>query len=169
MEQPQMDRIEGKVTATVQLATANKAWTLLSNFCDFHNWHPTMKICRKESGTLGVPGCVRYCQGPEKENGTPANWAYEELLSFDPIGHVFRYKMMENNMGFGQFTATFRVLDCRKDGSKTEDKGCGLEWSFEGEQIKGMTKEALIARLQAGVTFMAQKVDEVISQVPKEA
>ncbi|KAJ4750187.1 Polyketide cyclase/dehydrase and lipid transport superfamily protein [Rhynchospora pubera] len=164
-----MERMEGKVTATVHLATAEQAWTLLSNFCDFHSWHPGVKICRKESGTLGVPGCIRYCQGLDKEDGIPADWANEELLSFDATGHAFSYKMMENNMGFGQFTATFRVVDSKKEGLN-EGKGCEIEWSFEGEPIKGTTKEALIARLQAGLTGMAKRVDEVISQlVPKAA
>ncbi|XP_078164539.1 lachrymatory-factor synthase-like [Carex rostrata] len=169
MEQPQMEKMEGKVTATVYLATVDQAWALLSNFCDFHSWHPGVKICYKKSGTVGVPGCIRYCQGLDKEDGFPADWADEELLSFDPIVHTFRYKMMENNMGFGQFTATFRVLDWKKEaGLNDVDKGCKLEWSFEGEPIKGTTKEALIARLQAGLIGMATRVDDVISQLPKD-
>jgi hypothetical protein len=74
--------------------------------------------------------------------------------------------MMENNMGFGQFTATFRVLEWERKEIEEEGKGCELEWSFEGEPIKGTTKEALIARLQAGLMGMAKRVDEVISQLP---
>ncbi|KAJ3693863.1 hypothetical protein LUZ60_009343 [Juncus effusus] len=157
--QPQMERWEGKVTAMVQSASSEQAWQLLSKFCDFHVWHPGVKVCRKESGKIGVPGCIRYCQGPDRENGQPADWANEELLSFDPVGHVFSYKMMENNMGFNQFTATFKVLDAKKVALK-DCKGCELEWSFEGEPINGTSKEALIARLQAGLTGMASRVDE---------
>lgn len=72
-------------------------------------------------------------------------------------------------MGFGQFTATFRVSEWKREGIEEESKlGCELEWSFEGEPIKGTTKEALIARLQAGLTGMAKRVDEVISQLPKD-
>lgn len=72
-------------------------------------------------------------------------------------------------MGFGQFTATFRVLDWKKEaGLNDVNKGCKLEWSFEGEPIKGTTKEALIARLQAGLIGMAARVDDVISQLPKD-
>jgi Polyketide cyclase / dehydrase and lipid transport len=90
MEQLQMEKMEGKVTASVYSATPDQAWALLSNFCDFHSWHPGVKICYKKSGIVGVPGCVRYCQGPDKEDDMPADWADEELLSFDSVGHVFR-------------------------------------------------------------------------------
>uniref|UniRef100_J3KXC8 Uncharacterized protein n=1 Tax=Oryza brachyantha TaxID=4533 RepID=J3KXC8_ORYBR len=38
--------------------------------------------------------------------------------------------------------------------------GCELRWEFESEPVRGTPKEALVARLQAGLDGMAARVQE---------
>ncbi|CAO2161448.1 unnamed protein product [Urochloa humidicola] len=148
---------EGKVVSPVPAATADEAWALLSDFLAFHRWHPRVAACRLASGTPRSPGCVRYCEGTIPDaapasGAAPPNpdWAHETLLEYDAERRFFRYEMNDNNMGFGIFFATFRVVPA--------GAGCELWWEFECEPVRGTPKEALVARLQAGLDGMAERV-----------
>ncbi|OEL26619.1 hypothetical protein BAE44_0012358 [Dichanthelium oligosanthes] len=153
---------EGKVVSAVPAATADEAWALLSDFLAFHQWHPRVAACRLTSGTPRAPGCVRYCEGTPAVDGngaTPPDWAHETLLEYDTERRFFRYEMNDNNMGFGLFFATFRVVP---NGSTAG--GCELRWEFECEPVRGTPREALVARLQAGLDGMAGRVrDHVLA------
>lgn len=156
---------EGKVSSAVPSATADEAWALLSDFLAFHRWHPRVAACRLASGTPRAPGCVRYCEGtvavpdPEEDGGgAPApepDWAHETLLELDAERRFFRYEMNDNNMGFGRFFATFRVA--------AAGAGCELRWEFECEPVRGTPREALVARLQAGLDGMAARVRDHVA------
>ncbi|PAN32769.1 hypothetical protein GQ55_5G516000 [Panicum hallii var. hallii] len=153
---------EGKVVSPVAAATADEAWALLSDFLAFHRWHPRVAACRLASGTPRLPGCVRYCEGtvPLAGDGAapPADWAHETLLEYDAERRFFRYEMNDNNMGFGLFFATFRVVPA------AAGAGCELRWEFECEPVRGTPREALVARLQAGLDGMAARVrDHVLA------
>lgn len=150
---------EGKVASAVAEATADEAWALLSDFLAFHRWHPRVAACRLASGTPRAPGCVRYCEGTAAADGEPApDWAHETLLEHDAERRFFRYEMNDNNMGFGLFFATFRVVPAAAAG------GCELRWEFECEPVRGTPRDALVARLQAGLDGMAARVrDHVLA------
>lgn len=151
---------EGKVASAVAEATADEAWALLSDFLAFHRWHPRVAACRLASGTPRAPGCVRYCEGTATAaDGEPApDWAHETLLEHDAERRFFRYEMNDNNMGFGLFFATFRVVPA------AAAAGCELRWEFECEPVRGTPRDALVARLQAGLDGMAARVrDHVLA------
>lgn len=151
---------EGKVASAVAEATADEAWALLSDFLAFHRWHPRVAACRLASGTPRAPGCVRYCEGTTAGAGEPApDWAHETLLEHDAERRFFRYEMNDNNMGFGLFFATFRVVPAAAAAG-----GCELRWEFECEPVRGTPRDALVARLQAGLDGMAARVrDHVLA------
>ncbi|KAG0536062.1 hypothetical protein BDA96_03G032100 [Sorghum bicolor] len=151
---------EGKVASAVAEATADEAWALLSDFLAFHRWHPRVAVCRLASGTPRAPGCVRYCEGTTTAGAgiDPADWAHETLLEHDDERRFFRYEMNDNNMGFGLFFATLRVVPA------AAGVGCELRWEFECEPVRGTPREALVARLQAGLDGMAARVrDHVLA------
>ncbi|CAD6233497.1 unnamed protein product [Miscanthus lutarioriparius] len=152
---------EGKVASAVAEATADEAWALLSDFLAFHRWHPRVAACRLASGTPRAPGCVRYCEGTTTAGSRdPADWAHETLLEHDAERRFFRYEMNDNNMGFGLFFATFRVAP----GAAPGGTGCELRWEFECEPVRGTPRDALVARLQAGLDGMAARVrDHVLA------
>lgn len=150
---------EGKVASAVAEATADEAWALLSDFLAFHRWHPRVAACRLASGTPCAPGCVRYCEGTTA-GGEPADWAHETLLEHDAERRFFRYEMNDNNMGFGLFFATFRVVPAAPGAGV----GCELRWEFECKPVRGTPRDALVARLQAGLDGMAARVrDHVLA------
>ncbi|XP_062208374.1 lachrymatory-factor synthase-like [Phragmites australis] len=149
---------EERVVSAVPAASADEAWALLSDFLAFHRWHPRVAACRLASGTPRAPGCVRYCEGTPDGDGVPPDWAHETLLEYDPDRRFFRYEMNDNNMGFGLFFATFRVVPA------AAGAGCELRWEFECEPVRGTPREALVARLQAGLDGMAARVrDHVLA------
>jgi hypothetical protein len=149
---------EGKVASAVAEATADEAWALLSDFLAFHRWHPRVAACRLASGTPRAPGCVRYCEGTTAGGEPAPDWAHETLLEHDAERRFFRYEMNDNNMGFGLFFATFRVVPAAAGG------GCELRWEFECEPVRGTPRDALVARLQAGLDGMAARVrDHVLA------
>ncbi|KAM0921123.1 hypothetical protein ACQ4PT_007025 [Festuca glaucescens] len=120
---------EGRVVSAVPAATADEAWALLSDFLAFHRWHPRVPICRLASGAAApAAGCVRYCEGTPPGDGTPADWAHETLLEHDQARRFFRYEMNDNNMGFGDFFAAFRVVPAPAPAG-----GCELRWEFQCE------------------------------------
>ncbi|XP_051223728.1 lachrymatory-factor synthase-like [Lolium perenne] len=147
---------EGRVVSAVPAATAEEAWALLSDFLAFHRWHPRVPICRLASGAAApAAGCVRYCEGTPPGDGRPADWAHETLIEHDQARRFFRYEMNDNNMGFGAFFAAFRVVPAPAPAA-----GCELRWEFQCEPVRGTPKEALVARLQAGLDGMAARVRE---------
>lgn len=159
---------EGKVSSALAEATADEAWALLSDFLAFHRWHPRVAACRLASGTPRTPGCVRYCEGTTttatttQSTGGP-DWAHETLLEHDAERRFFRYEMNDNNMGFGLFLATFRVVHAPASTSV----GCELRWEFQCEPVRGTPRESLVARLQAGLDGMASRVRDHVLQAAR--
>jgi hypothetical protein len=155
---------EGRVTSPVPAATADEAWALLSDFLAFHVWHPRVAACRLSSGPPRAPGCVRYCEGVVASGDERPDWAHETLLEHDAARRFFRYEMNDNNMGFGAFFATFRVVVPAPLQPSAAEGGCELRWEFECEPVRGTPREALVARLQAGLDGMAARVrDRVLA------
>ncbi|GJN06349.1 hypothetical protein PR202_ga24071 [Eleusine coracana subsp. coracana] len=161
---------EGRVVSPVPAATADEAWALLSDFLAFHRWHPRVAKCRLAAGTPRAPGCVRYCEGVVvvPDAGEP-DWAHETLLEYDAGNRFFRYEMNDNNMGFGVFFATFRVVVPSVVVGPEEEAGCELRWEFECEPVRDTPREALVARLQAGLDGMAARVRDHVLASRREA
>uniref|UniRef100_A0ACD5TK88 Uncharacterized protein n=1 Tax=Avena sativa TaxID=4498 RepID=A0ACD5TK88_AVESA len=152
----------GRVASPVAGVTADEAWELLSDFLAFHRWNPRVAKCRRVSGPPRAPGCVRYCEGEPRDGGLhDADWAHETLREHDAAARRFRYEMNDNNMGFGRFFATFSVVEVEP--SSLGAGRCELLWEFECEPVSGTPKEALAARLQAGLDGMARRVEEAVS------
>lgn len=156
---------EGRVTSPVPAATADEAWALLSDFLAFHRWHPRVAKCRLVVVASRPGRIVRYCEGVHDDDEEP-DWAHETLLEHDHARRFFRYEMNDNNMGFGAFFATFRVVALSDDG---EGGGCELRWEFECEPVRGTPREALVARLQAGLDGMAARVRDHVLAARKAA
>jgi Polyketide cyclase / dehydrase and lipid transport len=148
-EQLQIEKWEGKVA--IDLPTKEgQAWSLLSDFFSLHLWLPGISTCEKVTGSESLPGSIRYVAAPANESGE-VSWAKEELIGFDPVERSFSYRVVDNNMGFGEYVAHFRVLPGTGD-------GCRLEWSFKCEPVTGWTREGLIGYMDFGLKGMAEMV-----------
>ncbi|KAG2249926.1 hypothetical protein Bca52824_089554 [Brassica carinata] len=70
---------EGKQAAQVNGVTAEQAWLVLSDFCNVHEWFPTVDTCRRVEGTDGQTGLVRYCASnttkKRKPDGLTSVWS----------------------------------------------------------------------------------------------
>ncbi|KAJ3702272.1 hypothetical protein LUZ61_005977 [Rhynchospora tenuis] len=150
-DQLQIEKWEGKAALDIS-TNENQAWSLLSEFFNLHLWLPGIATCEKVTGSESLPGSVRYCASPANESGE-VFWAKEELMGFDPTERSFSYRVIESNMGFGEYVAHFRVLQCTGD-------GCRLEWSFECEPVVGWTCEGLIGYLDLGLKGMAERLEK---------
>jgi hypothetical protein len=153
----------GRVASPVLGVTPDEAWELLADFLAFHRWNPRVAKCRRVSGAPRAPGCVRYCEGEPRADGLDADWAHETLHHHDAAARRFRYEMNDNNMGFARFFATFSVVE---PSSPAAGAGCELRWEFECDPVRGTAKEALAARLQAGLDGMARRVEDAVSLRP---
>ncbi|XP_078164611.1 lachrymatory-factor synthase-like [Carex rostrata] len=150
-DQHQIEKWEGKVA--IDLSTNEiQAWSLLSDFFSLHLWLPGVSTCEKVAGSESLPGSIRYVASPAYESGE-VNWAKEELTGFDPVERSFSYRVVDSNMGFGEYVACFRVLPGMKD-------GCRLEWSFECEPVIGWTQEGLLGYMDSGLKGMAERVEK---------
>lgn len=150
-DQHQIEKWEGKVA--IDLSTNEiQAWSLLSDFFSLHLWLPGISTCEKVAGTESLPGSIRYVASPAYESGE-VSWAKEELTGFDPVERSFSYRVVDSNMGFGEYVGCFRVLPGMGD-------GCRLEWSFECEPVIGWTREGFLGYMDSGLKGMAERVEK---------
>lgn len=70
----------------------------------------------------------------------------------DPTMRSYSYVITDSNMGFGEYRATLRVVEC-DDGSK-------IEWEFESEPAVGWTRAGFVEYLEGAVKEMAERVGE---------
>ncbi|KAE8678709.1 hypothetical protein F3Y22_tig00111402pilonHSYRG00138 [Hibiscus syriacus] len=139
-------RWEGKVTAELKASTADEIWPFIAEFCNLDKFFPTVDTCYRKEGTPGQPGLVRYCEGK-------SGWVNEKLLTIDPINHSLSYEILENNMGFKNYVATFKLLP-------VEGNGCKIEWSFISDPIEGLRLEDLVSLIDDTLQFMGKKMEE---------
>jgi Polyketide cyclase / dehydrase and lipid transport len=153
-EQLQMEKWEGKVAIDLH-SNEIQAWSLLSDFFSLHLWLPGISTCEKVAGSESLPGSIRYVAALANESGE-ISWAKEELIGFDPVERSFSYRVLDSNMGFGEYVAHFRVLPCTGD-------DCRLEWWFKCEPVTGWTQEGLISYMDFGLKGMAERVEKAIN------
>ncbi|KAF3530650.1 hypothetical protein DY000_02036738 [Brassica cretica] len=150
---------EGKQAAQVNGVTAEQAWLVVSDFCNVHEWFPTVDTCSRVEGTDGQTGLVRYCASTATKEDEETKWAKERLVEFDPIGRCLSYEVLENNVGFRSYVATVKVMQV--DGADESDSGkvCRIEWSFVSDPVDGWKKEDLESYVGFCLKHMANKME----------
>ncbi|KAL5226735.1 hypothetical protein ABZP36_015000 [Zizania latifolia] len=150
----------GAVEAALPGTPACAAWRHVASFFDAHRYLPGIDVCERVDGESDggdlVPGCVRHVA-----SSAAGLWAREELLEADHAARRLRYAVVDSNMGFGRYVATLRVLDVEheEDGG---GGGCRIAWAFECDAVRGegWSEAALVTRLEASVTGMAERVQQ---------
>jgi hypothetical protein len=159
----------GSVRAVASGPTPDAAWALLRDFFSLDRWVSTVRTCRRVDEVEGLPGCVRYCEGPvnmaaaaEREGEAaavpvPVGWSKERLLETDDAGRWHSYEVVESNKGFGRYRATLRV--------EHDPAGCAVAWSFEADPVQGWTQEGFVAFLAKLARGVARRLEEEINGV----
>ncbi|KAF8080078.1 hypothetical protein N665_0976s0004 [Sinapis alba] len=149
---------EGKQTVQVNGVTVEQAWSVVSDFCNVHKWFPTIDTCHRVEGTDGETGLVRYCAS-NKTKDEETKWAKERLVEMDPVGRCLSYEVLENNVGFGSYVATVKVVPVNGGDESDGGKVCGIEWSFVSDPVDGWTKENLESYVGFCLQHMADKME----------
>lgn len=150
---------EGKARADLKSVEPRHVWPLLEDFFGLDKWFPTLSVCLPVEGEPGRPGSVRFCAGfktPVDEkmktsSSTTVNWTKQKLLSIDPAEMVFTYAIVDGNVGFDAYVATWRVV-----GSKD---GCAIEWCYEVDPVQGWESRDLDEFVRVGLSGMAAKME----------
>ncbi|XP_010432645.1 PREDICTED: lachrymatory-factor synthase-like [Camelina sativa] len=145
---------EGKHVAQVNGVTAEKVWSVFSDFCNIHEWFPALDTCYRVQGTDGEPGLVRYCASTKTKDEETTKWAKERLVKIDLIGRCLSYEILENNVGFKSYVSTVRVMP--EDG---DDQVSRIEWSFVADPVDGWKKEDLESYVDFCLQHMAKKME----------
>ncbi|KAL0739345.1 hypothetical protein Bca4012_015555 [Brassica carinata] len=148
---------EGKQAVQVNGVTVEQAWSVVSDFCNVHEWFPTVDTCHRVEGTDGQTGLVRYCAS-NKIKDEETKWAKERLVEIDPVGRCLSYEVLENNVGFGSYVATVKVVPV-DGGDESDGKICRIEWSFVSDPVDGWTKENLESYVGFCLQHMADKME----------
>ncbi|KAF0916791.1 hypothetical protein E2562_011622 [Oryza meyeriana var. granulata] len=148
----------GEVEATLPATPAAAAWPHLASFCSIHRYMPGVDTCERVAGEDGLPGCVRYLT-TYGATGEVALWARQELLELDDTARRIRYTVLDNNMGFGRYVATLRLLEIDGDG---EEGACKILWAYDCEPVKGMNEEGLVGILDISVKGIANKIEGTV-------
>lgn len=156
-----------KVSTTLERASADQIWPLLSDFFNLHRWFPSLATCHGVHGTSGEPGSVRYCtgfsvsavghsDGTTEESGVqPVKWSKERLVSVDPVRRSLCYEMVESNIGFESYVSTIGVVP--------SGDGCVIEWEFVVDPVEGWELDGLVRKYEAGLRSMAKKMEDHVS------
>ncbi|WCJ29502.1 Polyketide cyclase/dehydrase and lipid transport superfamily protein [Euphorbia peplus] len=96
----------------------------------------------KVEGEAGKPGVVRYCS-----SASSGMWVKEKLLMINHAERCLSYEIVDNNMGFKSYAATFQVLDDSK-----------IEWSFVADPVEGMGLQDLESYADECLQFMAKTI-----------
>ena len=115
-----------------------------------------MKTCYLVEGIQGQPGLIRYCAAAaDDDDNTTVEWAKEKLLKIDPVQRCFSYEIVDNNMGFKSYVATWKVV------VDAELEGCKIEWEFVCDPVEGWTFHGLHSFFESLLKFMASKIQSL--------
>ncbi|CAH2077129.1 unnamed protein product [Thlaspi arvense] len=149
---------EGKQAAQINGVTAEQVWSVVSDFCNVHEWFPTVDTCHRVQGTDGQPGLVRYCASTKaKEEET--KWAKERLVEIDPIERCLSYEILDNNVGFRSYVATVKVMPVNGGDESDGRSDCRIEWSFVSDPVDGWKKEDLESYVDFCLKHLANKME----------
>ncbi|KAG9449130.1 hypothetical protein H6P81_009095 [Aristolochia fimbriata] len=146
----------GKATGKVNGASADQVWKLMEDYGSVDKWLPTIDSVSIVEGEPGKVGCVRYCTGPPGPGSDTPTFTNEKLVKFDHATRTLSYRVLENNIGFGDYVATWKVVP-------DSDGGCTIEWSYESEPIPYWEPEKLMGYLGFCVQSMAKAMEEALS------
>ncbi|KAJ8768727.1 hypothetical protein K2173_023631 [Erythroxylum novogranatense] len=156
LDHPQQ-KWEGNAWEELSGIKAEQVWPLLVDFCGLNKWFPALPTCLLAEGINGQPGCVRYCAGfkTHLDNGEDGvvNWTKQKLLSVDREQMSLTYCIIDGNVGFQSYLATWKV-------TKIEG-GCRVEWRYEVEPVDGWKPEDLSSFVRSGLRGMAIKIAQV--------
>nr|XP_007152905.1 hypothetical protein PHAVU_004G170100g [Phaseolus vulgaris]ESW24899.1 hypothetical protein PHAVU_004G170100g [Phaseolus vulgaris] len=155
IEQGREEKWKGKAIAEVKGVKAEEVWPLLEDFFGLNKWFPT-PLCIPVEGLSGQPGCVRFCAGfktpVDDETKKTVNWTKQKLLSIDPSQWTFTYSIVEGNVGFHSYIATWKL--------KPTPEGTEIQWHYEVEPVEGWKLEYLNTFTDKGLNAMAKKIEE---------
>lgn len=154
---------EGKATAELKTTPADRVWPFVSDFCNLHKFFPNLDTCYQVDGELGKPGLVRYCSSTSppssgESDQTAVKWAKERLVIIDPAERCLSYEILDNNMGFKFYAATFRVVE--GDG----EDGSIIEWSFAADPVEGLRFEDFESYCDSCLQVMAKKIETLCTK-----
>ncbi|XP_014509157.1 lachrymatory-factor synthase [Vigna radiata var. radiata] len=154
-EEGSHEKWKGKAIAEVKGVKAEKVWPLLEDFFGLSKWYPT-PMCIPVEGISGIPGCVRFCGGfktPVDDDAKKSmNWTKQKLLSIDPARWTFTYCIVDSNVGFHSYLATWTV--------RPTAEGCEVEWLYEVEPVQGWKLEYLESFVDKGLHAMAKNMEQ---------
>ncbi|KAJ9128678.1 hypothetical protein P3X46_034616, partial [Hevea brasiliensis] len=101
---------EGKTSVELKGATADQVWPFFEDFCNIHQWFPILETRASPAIALQAKTILR------RTCGNIINHK-EKLIMINPVERCLSYEVIENNMGFNPYTATFKVLPVNGDGA----------------------------------------------------
>ncbi|XP_057440287.1 lachrymatory-factor synthase-like [Lotus japonicus] len=153
---------EGKAVVEVAGVGAEVVWPVLEDFCNVHKWLP-LDFCYHVEGIQGQPGLIRYAGSSSIKGGaatdtataddTTFTWGKEKLLKMDPVQRCLSYEILDNNLGFKSYVATWKVLDA--------EIGCKIQWEFACEPVEGWSFQGLYSVIESCLKFMANKIQSL--------
>ncbi|XP_062099094.1 lachrymatory-factor synthase-like [Humulus lupulus] len=155
---------EGKSSAELKGLTANQVWPFLEDFCNFHKWHPTIDTCYQvdQDPTTVVAGTglglIRYCSSTSTSPSGESVllWAKERLMEIDPAQRRLTYEVLDNNVGFKKWVATFDVVPLDDGGA------CEIQWSFVGEPSEGWSYESLVKFYDSSLQSISKNIEQAL-------
>lgn len=147
---------KGKASAKIPSLTPDQVWSCLEDFCNLHKWLPTiLDTCHHLEGTAGQPGWVRYCsKSTSSDDGVKTTWAKEMLVMMDRNQRCLSYSIVDNNLGFKYYVATFKVSEI--------DVGSEIEWSFVADPVDGWRLEDLVSYIEGSLQSMVKQMEKVL-------
>ena len=160
-EEKSQGKWEGKFSAELKGLTTKQVWPLLEDFCNLHKWLPTIDTCYQvdnQAGSGTGPGLTRYC-GATTTSATGESvvtWAKERLIEIDPTQKRLSYEILDNNVGFKKWVATFQVVPIEGGGA------CEIRWSFEGHPPEGWSYEAMVSYYDSALQSLAKRMEHAL-------
>ncbi|CAJ1951681.1 unnamed protein product [Sphenostylis stenocarpa] len=154
IQEGSQEKWKSKATAEVKGVKAEEIWPLLQDFFGLDKWFPTPTVIPVE-GISGQPGCVRFCAGfktpVDDDANKSVNWTKQKLLTIDPTNWTFTYSIVDGNVGFHSYFATWKLIP--------NADGCEIQWHYEVEPVQGWTLEYLDSFTDAGLKVMAKRIE----------
>ncbi|PON47415.1 Polyketide cyclase/dehydrase [Trema orientale] len=167
-EERSQGKWEGKLSAELKGPTAKQVWPLLEDFCNLHKWLPTIDTCYQvddhQGPTTGPrPGLIRYCAATttSPSGESVVSWAKEKLIEIDPAQRSLSYEILDNNVGFKKWVATFQVVPIGGEGG-----ACEIRWSFVGDPAEGWSYESLVSYYELALQSLAKKMEQALVASP---
>lgn len=162
-EKNKQQKWQGKASIELKGSSATKVWSLIQDFCNIHKWFP-VDTCSYVEGVPGEPGLIRYCSSTKTssidgQDVTTIKWAKETLTMIDPIKRCLSYELLDNNMGFKYYVATWEILPINGD-YDVDMAGCKIQWSFVSDPVEGWRFEDMMSYIEYCLQYLANKLED---------